>query len=308
VRYQERWSRRPIRDGRRLDSTIPPHEALVPGSNVASPADIHQTFSLVGPSQPHARWHDGRVRLVVLGCSGGYPEPNRACSGYLVEAAGRRIWVDAGSGTLARMLAHCSLAEVDSAYLTHLHPDHWTDLPLAVHAIAVGAAERTEPLPVYGPHGWAKAVGVDLYWRGDDDVPIYEARELSDGLVIRRGETTIRTSAVVHGIETYAVRVEADGASLVYSADSAPCQALVDLARGADLFVCAAGTATASAILANPRQAGEMAAAAQARRLLLTHLPPGADHGHAEEAARTAFSGAVRAASEGAQYEVSLHD
>lgn len=245
------------------------------------------------------------MRLVVLGCSGGYPEPNRACSGYLVEAAGRRLWLDAGSGTLARLLARCSLVDVDAAWLTHLHPDHWTDLPLAIHALAVGAANRSLPLPVYGPRGWADAVGVKLHWQGEDDTPLYEVRELTDGLTVAFGDVHVRSVAVEHGIETYALRLEADGASLVYSADSAPCAALVELACGADLFLCAAGTMTTSLIHPNPRQAGEMAAAAGAKRLLVTHLRPGADHKQALAMAREAFPDDVMIATEGAEYEVS---
>jgi ribonuclease BN (tRNA processing enzyme) len=245
------------------------------------------------------------MRLVVLGCSGGYPEPNRACSGYLVEAAGRRLWFDAGSGTLARLLGRCSLAEVDAVWLTHLHPDHWTDLPLAIHAIAVGAAERPEPLPVYGPRNWSRAVGVDLHWHSDDYAPLYAERHLSNGLVMCVGDLTVRSAAVEHGIETYALRVEAEGASLAYSADSAPCDALVNLAHGADLFVCAAGTMTTSAIHPNPRQAGEMAMAAGVKRLLLTHLCPGADRKQARAMARAAFDGQIDVASEGAEYDVS---
>ena len=245
------------------------------------------------------------MRLVVLGCSGGYPEPNRACSGYLVEAAGRRLWLDAGSGTLARLLARCSLADVDAVWLTHLHPDHWTDLPLAIHAIAVGAADRPQPLPVYGPRGWAAAVGVDLHWHGDEYVPLYDERELADGLATQVGDVSVRSAAVEHGIETYGLRVEADGASLAYSADSAPCDALVELARGADVFVCAAGTMTTSAIHPNPRQAGEMATVAGAKRLLLTHLPPGADREHALALAQATFAGAVEIAEEGAEHEIS---
>jgi ribonuclease BN (tRNA processing enzyme) len=247
---------------------------------------------------------DRPMRLVVLGCSGGYPEPNRACSGYLVEAAGRRLWLDAGSGTLARLLVRCSLADVDAVWLTHLHPDHWTDLPLAVHAIAVGAAERLEPLPVYGPRDWARAVGVDLHWHADDYAALYVEHHLSDGLVIRAGDVSVRSGAVEHGIETYALRVEAGGASLAYSADSAPCEALVDLARGVDLFLCAAATMTSSPIHPNPRQAGEIATAAGAQRLLLTHLRPGADRERARAMARAAFAGEIELASEGAEYEI----
>jgi ribonuclease BN (tRNA processing enzyme) len=244
------------------------------------------------------------MRLVVLGCSGGYPAPNRACSGYLVEASGRRLWLDAGSGTLARLLARRSLAEIDAVWLTHLHPDHWTDLPLAIHALAVGAAERSEPLPVHGPRDWAAAVGVDLHSRAETYSPLYEERVLSDGLEVQIGEVRVRSAAVVHGIETYALRVEANGVSLVYSADSAPCEEMVELARAADLFLCAAGTMTSSPIHPNPRQAGEMAAAAGVRRLLLTHLRPGADPDEAVTMARAAFSGPIGVASEGAEYEL----
>jgi ribonuclease BN (tRNA processing enzyme)/quercetin dioxygenase-like cupin family protein len=246
------------------------------------------------------------MRLIVLGCSGGYPEPNRACSGYLVEAIGKRLWLDAGSGTLARLLGRCSLADVDAVWLTHLHPDHWTDLPLAIHAIAVGAGRPREPLPVYGPRNWAGAVGVDLHWRGDDYTPLYAEHQLRDGLMIRIGDVSVRSAAVEHGIETYALRVEAEGASFAYSADSAPCEALVELAGGVDMFLCAAGTMTTSAIHPNPRQAGEMAAAARVKRLLLTHLRPGADRERARAMAREAFAGPIEIASEGAVYDVSV--
>jgi ribonuclease BN (tRNA processing enzyme) len=245
------------------------------------------------------------MRLVVLGCSGGFPEPNRACSGYLVEAAGRRLWLDAGSGTLARLLARCSLAEIDAVWLTHLHPDHWTDLPLAIHALAIGAADRSEPLPVYGVRGWNHTIGADLHWRDGDDAPPYAPGELSDGMSVEVGGMKIRSAAVEHGIETYALRVDAENSSLVYSGDSAPCQPLVALARDVDLFLCAAGTMTTSPIHPNPRQAGEMAAAAGARRLLLTHLRPGSDPEQARTMAREAFAGPIDVASEGAEYDLS---
>ena len=48
------------------------------------------------------------MRLTVLGSSGGYPAPGSACSGYLLEDADTRLWIDAGSGTFARLLEHCT--------------------------------------------------------------------------------------------------------------------------------------------------------------------------------------------------------
>jgi ribonuclease BN (tRNA processing enzyme) len=61
---------------------------------------------------------------------------------------------------------------------------------------------------------------------------------------------------------------------------------------------------TSSPIHLNPCQAGEIAAAAGAQRLLLTHLRPGADRTQALAMARKAFAGQIEAASEGAEYEV----
>ena len=244
--------------------------------------------------------------LVVLGSCGGYPEPSRACSGYLVKSAGRRLWLDAGSGTLARLLARCSLADVDAVWLTHLHPDHWTDLPLAIHAIAVSAANRLEPLPVYGPPDWASAIGAELHWRADDcPSSVYVERPLSDGLNIDLGDVRVCSATVDHGVETYALRIEGEGASLAYSADSAPCDALVNIARGVDVFLCAAGTMTTSPIHSNPHQAGEMATAAGVKRLLLTHLAPGAEREQARAMAQGAFAGEVEVVTEEAEYDLS---
>jgi len=44
-------------------------------------------------------------RLVVLGSCGGWPEPARACSGFVLEHGGARVVLDLGYGTLPRLLA-----------------------------------------------------------------------------------------------------------------------------------------------------------------------------------------------------------
>jgi ribonuclease BN (tRNA processing enzyme) len=79
-------------------------------------------------------------------------------------------------------------------------------------------------------------------------------------------------------LETYGFRVTADDVALAYSGDSAPSDHLVELARGADLFVCEAtleraeldgdlrGHLDADEAIDTFRRAG-------AARLLLTHRP-----------------------------------
>ena len=54
------------------------------------------------------------------------------------------------------------------------------------------------------------------------------------------GPFTVTVDRVNHPIETYGVRVEQGGRVLAYSSDTAPCESLLRLAAGADLFLCEA--------------------------------------------------------------------
>jgi ribonuclease BN (tRNA processing enzyme) len=82
----------------------------------------------------------------------------------------------------------------------------------------------------------------------------------------------------------------------------------VELARDCDLFLCEAaytdGRETFQAIHLNGREAGEHAAAARARRLVLTHIPPWTDPQRNLRDAEAAFAGPVELAKPGAVYEV----
>lgn len=256
------------------------------------------------------------IRLTVLGSCGTYPAAGRACSGYLVEAAAgdrtARVWVDAGSGTLANLLRSTTLADLDAIWVSHLHIDHTSDLLAANYAIRYGS-RRIPPVPVYGPPGWAEHVRRFLRLHspdpafeqaGDVLTQAFEPHELHDGQRLKLGPLELTAVATVHSVETYAVRVAADDQVLAYSADSGPCEALGQLAAGADLFVCEAAwperlSGARPAIHLTPRLAGAWAARAGARRLLLTHLRPEADLDDALAHARTAFGGEVGLAREG---------
>ena len=96
----------------------------------------------------------GGPTLTVLGCSGTYPQPGGACSGYLVRSGPTAVVVDLGSGTLANLQRHVAIADVDALVLTHEHPDHWLDLPLLRNAMRY--VLDLADLPVYGTAGTAR--------------------------------------------------------------------------------------------------------------------------------------------------------
>jgi ribonuclease BN (tRNA processing enzyme) len=254
------------------------------------------------------------MRLTVLGACGTFPSAGRACSGYLVEAVSgerhARVWIDTGSGTLANLLRYTSLPELDAIWLSHLHVDHTSDLPVAYYALRYGDYDLPpEPVPVYGPAGWAERMAGFIEAEAPPAIEeAFEVHELHDRERVHLGPLDLTAVATVHGVETYGVRASTPGATLAYSADSGPCDQLSELADSADLFLCEASWMErpegAKPIHMTPTLAGEWAARSGARRLVLTHLRPGADPEKAAEHARTACACDVDVATEGATFEL----
>ena len=255
------------------------------------------------------------LRLTVLGSCGTYPAPSRACSGYLLESSahgGRpvRVWVDTGSGTLANLLRVTTLPELDAIWISHLHIDHCTDLPVAWYALRYGGAEPPpRPVAVFGPGGWARHMAdfLSVELRGEFD-EVFAPQELHDGDPVELGALRLIPVATSHSVETYGVRAEGPGGTIGYSADSGPCDGLGRIAGDADLFLCEAAWMErppgAMPIHMTPALAGRWAAGAHAHRLVLTHLRPGGRDREFAERARDSFGGEVALAREGDVYEL----
>jgi ribonuclease BN (tRNA processing enzyme) len=98
------------------------------------------------------------------------------------------------------------------------------------------------------------------------------------GAVTHIGPLEFSTARTVHSAECYAIKLSAKGRSLVYSGDAAPSAGLVELARGASLFLCEAsyldGQSNPPGVHMTGREAVEQARAAGVDRLVLTHLVP----------------------------------
>jgi ribonuclease BN (tRNA processing enzyme) len=68
------------------------------------------------------------MRLTILGSSGGYSGPNNPTSGFLLETAGTRLWIDAGHGTFSSLQRATDWLGVDAVVVSHVHADHCVDL------------------------------------------------------------------------------------------------------------------------------------------------------------------------------------
>jgi ribonuclease BN (tRNA processing enzyme) len=257
------------------------------------------------------------LRLTVLGSCGTFPGPGRACSGYLLEGGepgGRptRVWVDTGSGSLANLLRHAPVSELDAIWVSHLHADHCTDLPVAYYTLRYGGMVPDRPVPVFGPTGWHDHMRNFLTTDGPKDMrDMFEVHELRDGETITLGGLRLSAAATRHSVETYGVRASDGASTLAYSADSGPCDALGRLAGDADLFVCEAAWMQAPPdyrlIHCTPAEAGELAARAGAKKLVLTHVRPDSDRQEVTDQASQAYGAEVGFALEGDVYELGDH-
>ncbi len=241
------------------------------------------------------------VTLTVLGCSGTYPGGGGACSGYLVRSPGASLVVDLGAGTLANLQRHLAIGEIDALVLSHVHPDHWLDLPVLRNAmryvLGIGG------LPVYGTaETWLMAEVIigelppTILWHNIDESSVVEV-----------GDQVVRFSRTDHPVETLAVRVDAAGRSLLYSADTGSAWYPGETGADVDLMVCEASLQPdheGQVQHLSARQAGKLARTLGAGRLVVTHVVPGVDAEAQLGMAEQAFGGSVELATANRSYEV----
>lgn len=248
------------------------------------------------------------MRLTVLGSSGTYGTPGRPASGYLVEHDGTRLWVDAGPGTFAALQEVTDFLTLDAVILSHVHPDHCSDLFGFYHAVRFGSRPRTG-IPTYVPEGLVERFEAFLGAAGHPIGEVCDFRVVDDGARVEVGEVSVRFARADHPVPTIAPRLEADGKALVYSADTGPRGGVPDLAEGAHLFLCEATYQGAVEDKPWPHhltaeEAGAMARRAGVRRLMLTHLWPVLDPELSLVEAETAFDRPVALAVPGMTAEV----
>ncbi|MDQ3957074.1 MAG: MBL fold metallo-hydrolase [Actinomycetota bacterium] len=243
------------------------------------------------------------TRLTILGSSARFATKQRACSGYLLDVDGHRLWLDAGASSWRNLLSHCAYRDLEGVVLTHRHPDHVTDVFQLRHALLFGPDGELPAVPL-----WAPEETLDRLSAYEDIEDAFSVHAVKAGGSIAFAGATIRFFAMAHPPETVGVRVESPDGVLAYSADSGDAADFAGLAGDADVFLCEASNQDSDDLWEGhlrASQAGRIAADVHVRRLILTHLPVERDLGLSiAEATRASDGISVELAADGDVHEV----
>ncbi|MEA2688628.1 MAG: hypothetical protein QOD51_1235 [Candidatus Eremiobacteraeota bacterium] len=223
------------------------------------------------------------------------------------------VVLDLGTGAFANLRRHVDYDQLGAVVISHMHADHFIDLIPLRYALRYGTRRRKAKLPVYLPPGGIAMIRMLVsafpHEGGDflDDVFALSEYDPSQPLALEGA--TLRFAHTAHYIPAFAIRWQRDGASVTYSADTAPDERVVALARDTDVFLCEAtlrhgevepglrGHSSAADAAAMARDAG-------VRRLVLTHYHDAATSRDLDESAREIFSGEIVVADDHARLDL----
>ncbi|MGH9579318.1 MAG: guanitoxin biosynthesis MBL fold metallo-hydrolase GntH, partial [Terriglobales bacterium] len=198
------------------------------------------------------------MRITFMGSNPWPPRLTQAGTCIMVECGKvPKFFFDFGSGCMRNIIGNqVPVPEINDIFLTHLHVDHYADLP---YVYAFGpSVMRWKPLRVYGPSGRTPELGTKAMmdamkkmaaWhiQSFTSLPAGEGYETEvtefdfrddGGICYDKNGVTVRhwrRSHTMDGASAY--RLDWNGLSFVWTGDGKPDELTAKYAKGADVFV-----------------------------------------------------------------------
>jgi ribonuclease Z len=243
----ETFAKNPYGGGPNTGITLPPYYRPTP--SVANANTFFPGIEDLG---------DDEMRISFIGSSPVPPTRAQAGTAIMVELGnGKRFFFDLGPGCLRNIVAlQVPLQTVNDIFITHLHVDHYGELPY-IYAFSAWMG-RWKPLRVHGPSGRTPENGTKAmiegmkkmtHWHTDSfnlfaigdgyevEVNEFDFRD-DNGICYDKDGVVIRHWRRAHGKDgASAYRLDWNGLSFVWTGDGRPEANTAKFARGVDVFV-----------------------------------------------------------------------
>lgn len=223
------------------------------------------------------------MKLTIVGCGDAFGSGGRANTCFWLETAKATLVVDFGASALPALKAlKLDPNRIDAVVLSHLHGDHFGGLPFLL-LDAQFLARRDKPLLIAGPPGTRARLDalLEVFFpksTGSKWKFAWSVAEITPGIPDEVLGHAIVTAEVVHqsGAPSTALRLSDGAKTFAYSGDTEWTEALLPIARGADLFICECYAYEATKISGHisweilKGRLGDLGA----RRVMATHMNP----------------------------------
>ena len=303
------------------------------------------TAAILVPTQRDAARADEGTILITLGTAGGpLPRKDRAQSSNLLVVNGTPYLIDAGGSVTNRIVqSGYDFRKVKKIFITHPHSDH--SAGLATLMVSQWEYQATEPTDIYGGGVEALVNGALEYLKPNADIRWAEGKKRSmadsfhghdvgPGVVYQDANVKVTAVENTHfnfqpgtppygKYHSYSYRFDTPGRVVFFTGDTGPSDAVVDLAKGADLYVTEVTSPDEVVDVfkhngnwqtktpeeqagflrhmheehVTPEDVGKMAAKAGVKAIVMTHLGPKVDqeqdYSNYVDEARKYFSGPI---------------
>ena len=183
--------------------------------------------------------------VTVLGSGDAFASGGKFQAGYVIEADGTHILMEAGPTLLAALKrSGVSAADLDFVLISHLHGDHFAGLPFLMLEY-MWESPRKRKLTIAGPRHLEQRTRMLFHtmYPGMNEHPLMRKikfLELEAGRTVRVGPARVATVRTPHTKPdvSLALRITTGGKSLAFSGDSGWTDELLRISAGADLFLC----------------------------------------------------------------------
>jgi ribonuclease BN (tRNA processing enzyme) len=280
---------------------------------------------VVAPARAQTPAAASGTTLITLGTAGGpLPRPDRAQSSNLLVVNGTLYLIDTGGGVTGRVVqSGYNFRNANKIFITHIHSDHTDGLATLLNS--QWENQPKEPTDIYGSGVEPLLKGAMAYL--DPNVEIrysegkkrsmaetFHAHEVQPGVIYQDANVKVTAVENTHfhfqpndpaygKYKSYSYRFETPDRVVFFTGDTGPSEAVVELAKGADLYVTE--TTSPEGVIevfkkngvwesktqvekdgflrhmheehVTPADIGKMAAKAGVKSVVMTHLGPSVD-------------------------------